>query len=236
MNEHIKTRLAAIQQSLIAHYKGGSGLPTAVIGSERENIINDYLSEVLPPIYRFGRGAITDSNNVICGQIEVVMELPFAPNFPMPLGKERLYLAEAVAAVIEVKSNLSSQWQEVIATTYKIKKLTRDLCLIPLLSIVPSPDPILNVEDSSKIPVYAVGYTGYQTLDSLRGRLSSTPIEYRPDGALVIDSGCFIGLSGASTGVWGLYALIAELVAHVNEVLGLAYPNILAYGDIERNK
>src|SRR5262249_49094612 len=49
------------------------------------------------------------------------------PSLPQISGKERLYLAESVAAVIEVKSNLSSQWEEVEKTVREVKKLRRPL-------------------------------------------------------------------------------------------------------------
>lgn len=230
MNTHVQSRLEAIQAALMAHFKGGAGLPSAVTGSERETLINDYLAEVLPPIYRFGRGSITDSYDKMCGQIEVVMELPFGPNFPMPAGKERLYLAESVGAIIEVKSNLSSQWGEVVDTARRVKQLTRDLRKPGGILLEGSPEPELSVTNPEKIPCYAVGYTGYQTLNGLKNRFETTPIEDRPDGALVIESGCFVGLMGATTGVWGLYALVTELIAQVNDVLGVAYPRISGYG------
>jgi hypothetical protein len=75
-----------------------------VVGGERETLLDKYLQEVLPPLYRFGRGAITDREGRLSGALDLVMELPFAPNFPIPAADQRLYLAESVAAVIEVKS------------------------------------------------------------------------------------------------------------------------------------
>jgi hypothetical protein len=177
MNTHVRDRLKAIQQALIAHYKGGLGLPSALIGSEREYLINDYLSEVLPHLYRFGRGAITDSSNNICGQLDVVIELPFGSTFPMPAGKERLYLAESVAAVIEVKSNLYKQWNEVAETTRKVKLLNRDLKHSSAILLEESPDPIVQV--TPKIPCYAVGYTGYKSYASLVKTPNLEPLEWR---------------------------------------------------------
>jgi hypothetical protein len=230
MNKHIEVRLAAIQQALMAHYLGGSGLPNALIGGEREHLINDYLSQLLPPIYRFGRGAVTDSTGEITGQLEVVMELPLGSSFPMPAGSERLYLAESVAAVIEVKSNLSSQWNEVEDTIRKIKVLRRDIRQSAAILLEGSPDPV--VEAGPNIPCYAVGYRGYKSLDALQHRLSATPVDAQPDGVLVLESGCFIGVSCRAVGVWGLYAFVAELIAQVNSVLQIAYPDLYSYGDI----
>ena len=236
MNPHIESRLKAIQQALNVHRQGGTGLPHAVSGSEREHLINDYLAQVLPPLYRFGRGAITDTAGQISGQLEVVMEIPFGPNFPMQGGKERLYIAEAVAAVIEVKSNLSTQWQEMERTIRDVKKLSRDLRQPMHLIPESSPSPINSVDFGLKIPCYAVGYTGHSTLQGLQKRLSATPPDSRPDGVMVIDSGCFIGATASATGVWGLYAFIAELASCVNAIMGTAFPDIYGYGNIIPNQ
>jgi hypothetical protein len=231
MNKHVERRLKAIQQSLLAHYLGGSGLPNALIGGEREHLVNDYLSQLLPPIYRFGRGAVTDAAGEISGQLDVVMELPLGSNFPMPAGTERLYLAESVAAVIEVKSNLSSQWSEVQDTIRKVKVLRRDIRQSSAILLESSPAPI--IEASPMIPCYAVGYHGHKSLESLQDRLSATPIESQPDGVLVLESGCFHGVSCKADGVWGLYAFVAELIAQVNSVLQIAYPDLHSYGEIK---
>jgi hypothetical protein len=230
MNKHIERRLKAIQQSLMAHYQGGSGLPNALIGGEREHLVNDYLSQLLPPIYRFGRGAVTDATGELSGQLEVVMELPLGSSFPMPAGTERLYLAESVAAVIEVKSNLSSQWSEVQDTIKRVKVLRRDIRQSAALLLESSPDPI--VEAGPKIPCYAVGYHGYKSLEALQDRLAATPPEAQPDGVIVLESGCFLGVSCKADGVWGLYAFVAELIAQVNAVLQIAYPDLHSYGEI----
>jgi len=101
------------------------------------------------------------------------MELPFAPNFPMPAGDQRLYLAEFVAAVIEVKSNLSSQWSEVESTVAAVRTLRRDL-REPKRFIEESPpdtEPQLKVSDI--IPCYVAAYTGHTTTEGLQERLAS---------------------------------------------------------------
>lgn len=93
---------------------------------------------------------MTDATGEISGQLEVVMELPLGNSFPMPAGTERLYLAESVAAVIEVKSNLSSQCREVQDTIKRVKVLRRDIRQSAALLLESSPDPI--VEAGPKIP------------------------------------------------------------------------------------
>ncbi len=73
-------------------------------GSEREHFIDLFLKEVFPPSYRFGTGDALDSAGNKSGQLDVVVELTFFPSLPALGGGSRLYLAEGVAAVIEVKS------------------------------------------------------------------------------------------------------------------------------------
>src|ERR1051325_9735832 len=127
MNVLLRERLTGIQQVLMGHHRGGRDLPNAVIGNEREYILNGFLAKVLPSVFRFGRGVITDSHGQITGQMDTIMELPFSPNYSMPSGEERLYLAESVCAVIEIKSDLSGQWAQVERTVETVKPLRRHL-------------------------------------------------------------------------------------------------------------
>lgn len=217
MNTHIQNRLLGIQQTLIAHHLGGAGLPNAVIGNERETLIREFLSKVFPGQFRFGTGAITDSQNRISGQADVVIELPFEPSFPMPTTSDRLYLAESVGAVIEVKSNLSTQWTQLINTTRQIKTLNRNLIAIMTVGTI-----------SRKIPVFAVGYTGYRTVQAIQDKLAEHPENERPDGVLVINPGSFVGYDITATGCWGLYGFIAAIQIELGKVKA-ADSNLLAY-------
>ena len=179
MNPLIESRLNAIQQSLLAHYHGGAGLPSAVIGDEREVFYREYLEKVLPPTLRIGKGCITDSSDRNTGQVDLVLEYPFGPSFPMPGSANRLYMAESIAAVIEVKSDLSKQWDEVRKTVKAVKPLKRCLRKASVLPLVNNPEPIFDV-DESRVYCYAVGYTGHETIDGLQSRLDSTPEAERP--------------------------------------------------------
>lgn len=217
MNQHVQNRLLGIQQTLIAHHLGGAGLPNAVIGNERETLIREFLSKVFPEQFRFGTGAITDAHNRISGQADVVVELPFEPSFPMPAGADRLYLAESVGVVLEVKSNLYNQWTQLIDTTRQIKTLERNLQAIMTVGNV-----------GTKIPVFAVGYTGYQTVQTIQDKLAEHPESERPDGVLIINSGCFVGYGITATGAWGLYGLIAAIQHELGKVKA-ANSNLLAY-------
>jgi uncharacterized coiled-coil protein SlyX len=229
MNQHVRSRIKAIQDSLLATYRGGVGLPSAMVGGERELVLHGLLRETLPPIYRFGQGAITDATGRLTGQVDLVMELPFGPSLPMPAGSHRLYLAESVAAVVEIKSNLSSQWTELEQTVKQVRRLARDLRQIQGFALESTPEPDNRIADIQGIPCYVVGFCGFLTERNLRSRLDKTEPASRPHGALVIESGAFVGVTGSAEGEAGLYRLIVELVEVFNSAVGVAYPRFSNY-------
>jgi hypothetical protein len=231
VNKYVLNRVEAIRQTMRTHRQAGAGLPSAVIGSERELFVTEFLSKVLPPTLRVGRGCVTDVAGKLTGQLEVVIEYPFVPSFPMPSTSERLYLAESVALVIEVKSHLSNQWAEVRKTVSEVKPLRRELRQPELFALQNSPDSAL-VPDRSRVYCYAVGYEGHKRVQSLRELLDKTPADEKPDGALVIDSGCYVGVVGEADKAWGLYAFLTEMTTITNAVLGIANPVITGYGKI----
>ena len=67
MNDLLSSRLDAIRQALMAHHQGGRGLPNDTIGEERQFLIDRYLREVLPPLYRFGSGVVVDPQGTSTG-------------------------------------------------------------------------------------------------------------------------------------------------------------------------
>lgn len=228
MNSLLHSRLAAIRESMMAHFRGGTGAPTAMVGAEREIFLFGYLREVFPHLYRFGQGVIIDSQGHASGQIDIVLEFPIAPSLPMPAGSQRLYLAESVAAVIEVKSDLSGQWREAISTVRRVKALQRELRRSSKLLLEDSGEPDPRVLQITGIPSYVVGFKGHGTVEGLRERLLGTSLEERPDGALIVESGVFVGATGDCTSE-GLYHFVAELVEVFNSFLGVANPQLRAY-------
>ena len=149
----------------MAQHRGGVGMPNAVIGNERETFLREFLQEVFPSHFRFTGGAICDHTGRISGQVDIAVEYPFPPSFPMPGSSERLVLAESVLAAIEVKSDLVGQWDQATATVYAVKQPQRDVS--PLLSFGPPP--------AALIPTIVIGYRGHKTREGLQQRLASTP-------------------------------------------------------------
>ena len=98
-------------------------MSSAFKGTEREIFVTNVLSQVFPPHFRFTSGDIVDSNGNQTGQVDVVLEKPRGYSFPLANIGPRLFLAENAAAVIEVKSNLSDQWDEVTSTAEKLSAI-----------------------------------------------------------------------------------------------------------------
>jgi hypothetical protein len=126
-NAHVIQRLAGIQHILNGVHAASSSLSAASRGHERQAFIDNFLANVLPPVYRFGTGDATDAAGNRSGQLDVVVEYPFSPTLPSVggTGTTRLYLAEGIAAVIEVKSNAMSQWKEAVHTASLLAPLKR---------------------------------------------------------------------------------------------------------------
>jgi uncharacterized protein DUF6602 len=182
-NTHIADRLEGIRRMLMGAHHAGNSLSSASKGNEREAFINGFLSQVLPPHFRFGSGDTTDQSGARSGQLDIVVEYPFVPSLPIVAGQSpRLYLAEGVVAVIEIKSNIASQWKEVEATARQLAVLSRNYDYPSGVSFGP--------RAGEKIPLYAVGYTGWKAFETVKQHV-------KPgngiNGVLVMEQGHFIG-------------------------------------------
>jgi uncharacterized protein DUF6602 len=209
------TRLEGIRQALLAHHLGGSTLPNAAKGGERETFVRDFLEQLFPSPFRFGSGAITDSASACSGQIDIVVEYPFLPSFPMPGGSERLYLAEFVAAALEVKSDISAQWSQVEHSVQLLRPVRRRWQGSTRLM---GSGIAFGLPSDSPVPYVAAAFTGYSSIETLKKKLDDTPPDRRPDGVLVIQSGAFVGPGCEAYGALGLYGLAVVLTNLVRAV------------------
>ena len=177
-------------------------MSSATKGTERAAFIGDFLGRVLPAPFRFGTGDATDRTGKRSGQLDVVVEYPFMPSLPIVGGgTTRLYLAESVAAVIEVKSDVAAQWDEAVATATKLEPLRREFGA----TMTMGPAPL------DRIPIFVAGYHGWKQVDVVKSKLGEAPI----DGILVIDPGIFVSTGHfggiTATGSWSLWGLICCL-------------------------
>lgn len=124
-NPYVEARLNGLHQGLIAGYEAGLGMSSATKGTERELFVKSFLSQVFPPHYRFASGEITDTNGERSGQVDIVVESPFLFSFPAHADGPRLFFAESVAAIIEVKSDLKKQWGQIRKQVEEARKVKR---------------------------------------------------------------------------------------------------------------
>ena len=188
---------------LLGAYAANKSLSSNTKGVERQTFIDSFLSQVLPNHFRFGTGDATDRAGARSGQLDVVVEYPFVPSLPI-VGSEktRLYLAEGISAVIEVKSDVAGQWEEVESTATQLAKLKRQYG--SGISFGP--------QAPQHIPFFVVGFTGWKGIDTLKSKLRPGFIE----GVLVVDSLLFastdpyLGITAAGTpaALWGLICAI----------------------------
>jgi Domain of unknown function (DUF6602) len=218
LNQHLADRLRAIQDALRAHHRGGAPLPSRSKGDERETLVRTYLQQVFPVGLRFGRGVIVDSLGHRSGEVDVVVECPIFPSFPMPGADERLYLAESVAAAISVKSNLAKQWQQVESEAQQMNVLRRNWqsTLLTRSGGVAVQGPC-----EYPVPMFVVGYTGYKRAEALRDRLLRSSSEQRPQGALCLDSGAYANDRQTVPGPWGLLVFATEVGSELQTSLNI---------------
>lgn len=221
MNPHLAQRIEGIRRVLMGAHFANSTLSTATKGNEREVLIDSFLDKVLPPVYRFGTGDATDSTGKKTGQLDVVVEYPFCPSVPtVGAGETRLYLAESVAAVIEVKSNAAKQWDSAVATANKVGPLRRNFSMAISMG---APAPI------EKIPCFVIGYSGWKDKRVIREHLEA---EKNVAGVLIIDSQMFLSqneyMGIEAVGPCSLWAFISAVHVVAN-TLQSATANPLSY-------
>jgi hypothetical protein len=197
--EELRTRLDGIRTILMAHRDAGAALPSASKGVEREALVREFFARVFPPQFRFGSGAILDSAGARSGQLDIVVEFPFLPSFPTPGANERLYLADSASIAIEVKSDLTSQWGQVLAGAKQVIPLRRHWHAHGDVDVQGQSKTY--EATASRIPFLAVGYRGPKTAAALKERLAHTDDTERPDALLVIESGAY---SGCSLNKWSV--------------------------------
>lgn len=208
-NQHILARLAGIQSQLIGAHQASVPMSNASKGAEREAFINGFLANVLPPVFRFGTGDATDANGHRSGQLDVVVEFPFGPSLPSVGGSTRLYLAESIAAVVEVKSSLPSQWPEVQRTLTGLRPLTRSFGAAMTMGMAPP----------ENVSLFVASYTGWKTPETVKQHVTDNP---GIDGILIIDQGIFVSSDRfggmLATGPGSLWGLISCLHAITNSL------------------
>lgn len=211
---HLFKRLLEILNMCRCVDAGGSTLSAASKGAEREFFINNILYNVIAPPFRIGSGDITDSTGHKSGQADIVIEYGNSISFPMVLScAPRLYLAEGVCAIIEIKSDLNSQWDEVVRSHNTISPLRRRFASTITHGTLPE-----------YVPHFAIGYRGWKKRETIESKVKELGLE----GILVLDSALFCGQQQQASGVESLYAFLMAIQRLTGKMLG-AVPNYAAY-------
>lgn len=198
--------MQGLHHMMIGHHQYGQPLSSSTKGDVREDFIKDFLSKALPSHYRFGGGDIVDSTGQKTGEVDIVIENPFTPSFPLTKN-DRLYVAEGVAAVIEVKSDIKRDFKDVLKKASEIKLLNRKISVIISSGQV----------NLQKIPFYAVGYFGFRQLEELKQKMiQSKDI----DGIFIVNLPMFFKKDSIwSYGVVSLFDFLFDLNEQITRVL-----------------
>lgn len=201
-------------------------------GTERELFVSSFLAQVFPPSVRFGSGDITDVYQGTSGQVDIIVEASTLFSFPAIVGGPRLYLAEGVAAAMEVKSNLATQWKEVAAkfeAVQKLKVLERKYSPQEKLELIqkkypgqtdpgkPSPvDPVK--EKKGGVPFVCVGFEGWSDVDTVRDRAGSV------GSVLVLRHAIYAGIGGSGQGPVALLMFLEYLSSLIQNASVTIFP------------
>ncbi|QUG76361.1 hypothetical protein GKQ23_15725 [Erwinia sp. E602] len=203
----LEQKLKSVLAMLNANYEANQYSASAVKGLARSEFINNFLKSSVPQGLRISTsGEIIDSYNNQTGELDIVLENGYFPNIPtLNTDSSRLFFAEGVAAVVEVKSNLQGQWNEAVDTGRKLQSIRREfgstsvsahgvsnLMILdvtvndPTLPKIPMPPEMMMLK---KTPYFVVGYKGWNTNKTLLEKLREN--EDVITGVLQLDRGVF---------------------------------------------
>ena len=179
LNDHF----ARIRTSLLAKAEEAGILRHSTSkGSARELIVSDFLESALPREFDFVTGEITAPDGRRSGQLDIMLLPRSAPRFRLAPGVS-LGLLHAVAAVIEVKSNLStapldnpSELRNALETVRSV----RELSIEPILNPWPWTAQRTTGEmvRLDHIPACVIAFEG-PTVETLIGHIAAWPEENR---------------------------------------------------------
>ncbi len=225
MANFLEDQMKNIQKILMNSYETGKNQPNSIKGMDREIFIGRFLRKILPKSVNISSGMIIDRDENVTGQLDLIIGHSNSFSIPNLISDNRIYLSESVISMIEVKSNLQTQWKQMKNTIKKVKNLSAHFTRMRI-----------NGEDFfTRIPCYAVGYTGFSNILNLQEYLQKTDENERPDGVLIIDKSLYIGKKNNSNifcpnsdSPRGLISFILAIWEDINN-FNFNKPNIESY-------
>ncbi|EPJ2749093.1 DUF6602 domain-containing protein [Vibrio parahaemolyticus] len=185
-----KDKLVNIHTNLMSVYNESKGYTSPILGAEREIVTKQLLTHILPPLYRVGSGAIVDEAGTQTGHIDAIIEQPFSLSFPIASDSNRLYVADAVGAAFEVKSDLNVQADDALTKVKEIKNIKRHEIQ----------NGELYFDDTLRIPTFIIGFKGQKKQETIEKKFINPLDSTYPNGVLILESEIFYGRG--SDGKW----------------------------------
>ncbi|MEH6491314.1 DUF6602 domain-containing protein [Halopseudomonas sp.] len=248
-NPYVLERLSGLLAGLNATYAATASSAAAAKGAGRANFIDSFLKQVIPPGWRIStNGEITDAGGTKTGELDIIIENGFFPSLPViGIESSRLYFAEGVAAVIEVKSNLQGQWSEAVSTGAKLEALDRHIkggimggssgpfvIQLPMTinnANLPKMSPMPKDIIKKKVPYFVVGYKGWSNPETIVAKLDEAGGSI--SGILQLDIGYFAGSAAfdsvRATGALSLLGFLNS-INEASSYIKSATADLLSYG------
>lgn len=214
----LKQNIQAIHDDLILGHKRSKNYPSAVIGTEREIIIEKLLSVILPSVNRYGCGIIIDHEGKSTGQVDLLIESPLSTSLPISNNRQRLYFADSVVAAFEIKSDLSKQKSEAFEKIDQIMSLKTKKVK---LGAPKGEEEVVRISDY-QIPSFIVSFKGavQPTVDKWIFESQERRLR-KPTGVLCIELGYFWGMTPqgeviSSNSELAIYGFICCLNSWIN--------------------
>jgi len=188
MAEELKRKSDRVRMNFKTHR------PSA--GDNREAIVADFLTEHLPKAFGIGTGLILSKDDLFSRQADIVIvdqlyNMPLYSSLP-----EKIWLAESVYALIEVKTNLTPQsLEDSIDKCRRFKALSRDFEQFPNKPR----------NRDSLFAIWSFEAPSPNTIkDNYQNAIKGIPIEEQPDFLIVPNSILIEGGSYHSLAVLGM--------------------------------
>lgn len=218
-NENLlESRMRSLRDSLMSLYNSDIKSASETKGLDREYFIQHFLRIILPSHIKIFKGIIMDKNTNQTNQVDLIIQSPYGFSIPPLIGDTHVCIAESVACVIEIKSNLQTEWDKILKKSKEIKQLEYSKLLCKGY----------NIDSNIRIPFIAIGYEGFNDFSEFNEKINNITTEnkkYKPDVIFQIDK-CFIYSNYGkhniytpnSESMYGFFQLIIIILYYLNKI------------------